>query len=141
MLVLRHFALRQSVELLAAGLAEGETASHVNRHAAPQIGQRERRLSVAAERRAEKGEKRLVLIDRQELPVAKSPTLGRKVPTDDLDLTHKWCSHRDTSFSFSLSKRFRVGLRGLLLDLLRCDASTVSKWRCRIGHHDFAETT
>jgi hypothetical protein len=57
----------------------------VNRHAAAQIGKRKVRDAVAAERGAEQAEERDVLIDGEQLPVAKRPADRRKIEANERD--------------------------------------------------------
>ena len=64
------------MRLLAAALAERVATADMDRRSAPKVGQREVHPAVAAERRAEQREQRLVLIDRQQLPVAQAQPLG-----------------------------------------------------------------
>jgi len=57
-------------QLLAALLAEGQSIARIGADAAPQVGQREGGLAVAAIGRSKQGEQRLVLVDRHDLAVA-----------------------------------------------------------------------
>jgi hypothetical protein len=59
-------------------------------HATLQIWQCEVRLAVAAISRAQDGKQGLVLINGQELPVARSPSLGRKIESEHPYFTDKW---------------------------------------------------
>src|SRR4051794_30956690 len=61
--------------------------------AAALVRQGEVHAAVAAERRAEQREQRLVLVDRKELAVAHRPTLGREVEAHDPDLGQERLSH------------------------------------------------
>jgi hypothetical protein len=58
----------------------------MNRRASAQIGEPERRLPVAAVRRAEEREQRRVLRDREDLPLAECPAARREVAGEDHDL-------------------------------------------------------
>ena len=91
--VRRHFLLRHRVKLLPCRLSEKPSLAHVNGNTAAEVRQGERRLPVAAISRSEYGEERLVLVDGQELAVAKGPALRRVVPGDDLNFRHEWCRH------------------------------------------------
>src|SRR4051794_29653620 len=90
----RGFGDRQRVRLLASYLAECVAATHVDWRPALEVRQGEVHPSVAAERRAQQREQRLVLIDGQQLPVAKSPPLRRKGEAHDADLGQERFSHR-----------------------------------------------
>ena len=94
MVVGGHLAQGKRVKFLAARLAQGKTLTLMDRRPAAQVRQREGGLPVTAVSGAEKGEQRLVLVDRQKLPVAERPTLGREIPRNNFDFTHKWCAHR-----------------------------------------------
>ena len=74
MRVRREFSDRQGVRLLAAALAQGVPAAYVDRGARAQIGEREVDPPIAAKGRAQQREERLVLVDRQQLAVAQSPS-------------------------------------------------------------------
>ena len=91
--VRRQLGDRQRVRLLAAALAERVAAADVDRRAAAQVGQREVDPAVAAEGRAEQREQRLVLVDRQQLPVAQRPALGREDEGHDPDFGQEWFGH------------------------------------------------
>jgi hypothetical protein len=75
---------------LAAALAQGDAVADMHWHASLKIGQAKRGAAVAAVGGAENGKQRLVLIDRQQLPIAESPAFGRKIPTDDFYFAQKW---------------------------------------------------
>lgn len=77
------------------GFTEIVSIAKVHRHTAPQIRQSESRLTVPTIGRAEQREEGLILIDRQELPVAKRPAFRGIVKRDDLDLGEKWFCHWD----------------------------------------------
>src|SRR5690348_16609095 len=78
---------------LAALLTQYDAAANVHRHAALQVREGEVYSSVAAIGGAENGKQRLVLIDRQQLPITESPAFGRKIPTDDFYFAQKWFRH------------------------------------------------
>src|SRR4051812_25340673 len=79
--------------LLPSPLAEGMTAAHVDGCSPLQVRKAEIDPAVSDIRCAQEREKRLVLIDGQELPVAECPTFGREAETHDPDLTEKWFCH------------------------------------------------
>src|SRR5437016_1064873 len=84
------------MRLLAALFAEGVAATDVNRDIALKVGQREIHPPVAAIGGAEEREQRLVLIDRQELPVAQRPALGGEAKGHDADFGEKWFRHEQS---------------------------------------------
>jgi hypothetical protein len=94
------------VILLATFPTQSVTVADVNRHVALKIGQREIHPPVTAERRPKQAEKRLILVDGQELPVAKRPAFGRKAETEDSDFREKWFCH--DFLLHRLSLQFRV---------------------------------
>src|SRR2546421_10889395 len=79
----RYLRDRQRVRLLAAFFAKRMALTHVNWHPRPEIGQAEVHPTVASIGGAEEGKERLVLVDRQELPVAKRPAFRREGKTHD----------------------------------------------------------
>src|SRR2546423_13266950 len=79
---------RQLLDIESDGLAaalfpQGVTLTHVDWGVPAQVRQGEIHAAIAAESRAEKREERLVLVDRQELPVAKRPTFRRENEAHD----------------------------------------------------------
>ena len=86
-------AMREGVRLLAARCAEREAAADVDRRPALQVRQGEVRLPVPAEGGAEQREQRLVLVDRQELPVAQRPALRGEHEAHDPDLRQERFGH------------------------------------------------
>src|SRR6185503_14138757 len=88
---------RQRDRLDAAGLADQERAaaarSHVERHSAAQIGQRERALAVAAIGRADQGEQGLILGNRQQRPVAEAPAVRIEIAPEHADFADEWSAH------------------------------------------------
>jgi hypothetical protein len=86
MSVLRHFWGYQSVILLAAGLTDNIPISHVNRCFSLQVWQGKVGGSIAAISGAQQAEKRLVLVDWQQLAIAKGPTLWWKIEAKNPDL-------------------------------------------------------
>src|SRR5712692_2301637 len=89
----RHLGNVQRVRGLAANLAQGNPVAHVHGGATLEVRQGEGCPSVAAIGGAQDREQCLVLIDGQKLPVAKSPTFGRKIPTDNFYFGQKWLCH------------------------------------------------
>lgn len=65
----------------------------VHRKTALQIGQREVGQAVTAVGGSEQREQGRVLRQRQELTIAKRPSLGREVKTNDADFCDKWICH------------------------------------------------
>jgi hypothetical protein len=62
----------------------------VNGNPAPQIGQTKGGPSIATVDGAEQRKERVVLRDRQQLPIAKGPTPWGKVAREHPDFTYKW---------------------------------------------------
>src|SRR5207248_2305909 len=81
----RNFSDAQRVGLLATLFAQRMTTAHVNRCLTNQIRQSKVHPPVAAISRTQQTEERLVLINRQQLTVAKGPTLGCEVKAEDSD--------------------------------------------------------
>jgi hypothetical protein len=69
-------------------------ASDVDRGVAPEVGKREIGLAIAAERRPEQGEQRLVLVDRKELAIAHGPALWREVERHESYFREERFRHR-----------------------------------------------
>ena len=80
-----HFARDQGMVCLPAPLAQGEVPAHMYRHGPLKIGQRKVDPAIAAIGRAKDGEQRLVLVNRQELPIGHGPTLGGKIEGTDFN--------------------------------------------------------
>jgi hypothetical protein len=78
--------------------------AHVNRNSASQVRQPKIHSPVTAKRRAQQTKERLVLVDGQQLPVAKRPALGRKAETEDSDFREKWFCHDRYSLRVSSSR-------------------------------------
>src|SRR5215213_7807522 len=97
MRVRRQLRNRQRVRLLATPLAQGMSAAHMNWRAPAVVGKRKVHAPVTAEGRAEQREQRLVLVDRQELPVAQRPALGSEDEGHDPDFRQKWLGHVPSS--------------------------------------------
>src|SRR6185369_991491 len=96
------------MRLLAATLAERVTGTHVHRQAASKIGQRKIYSPVPTVGRPQQREQTLVLIDGQQLPIAKRPSLGRKDETHDSDLRQKWFSHSSVLLAVSAAVKSTV---------------------------------
>src|SRR2546426_12842370 len=86
-------ANRKRVRLLAALFSKRVTLADVNWGLSLQVWQPEIGLSVAAISCAEQTEERLVLVDGQQLTVAKGPTPRRITETEDSDFREKWFCH------------------------------------------------
>jgi hypothetical protein len=91
--VRRQLGNVQGVRRLSPEFAQGNAAARVNRHAALQIRESKIHSSIPAIGRAQDGKQSLVLVYRQQLPIAEGPSLWREIPTDDLYLTQKWFRH------------------------------------------------
>jgi hypothetical protein len=78
---------------------------------AAEVGEREGGLPVTAVHRAEQGEESLVLVDGEELAVAKGPALGGIVPGDNLYLTQKGFGH-GSLLSVCAARSLSKGLLG-----------------------------
>src|SRR5713101_3902009 len=89
---------RQRHAFHPTGLSESETIAKVNGKASPQIGQSESRLTIAAVRRADQIEERLVLRNRQQLSFAKHPARRSEVARKHSDFTNVWLCHRSSPF-------------------------------------------
>src|ERR1019366_1849436 len=89
----RNLGDRERVPLLAASLAEGMAATHVNGHITLQVRKAEIDPAVPTVRGAQEREKRLILVDGKKLPIAGSPTFGRESEAHDADLTEEWFCH------------------------------------------------
>src|SRR5437588_11261334 len=90
----RQLGDRERMRLLASSLAERVTTAHVNRRTSLQVWQPEVNAPIAAVGCAEQTEERLILIDRQKLPVAERPALRWKHETHDSDFRQEWFGHR-----------------------------------------------
>jgi hypothetical protein len=74
-------------------LAKSGSLPGMHWNAAPQIGQAERCPAVAAIRGAQNGEKRRILVDGQQLAIAKSIATGSKVAGEYLDFSYERFRH------------------------------------------------
>src|SRR5262249_48708765 len=97
--VRRQLADRKRVRLLAPLLAERMPATHMDWHTPLKIGQTKVHTPITAVRRAQEREQGLVLIDRQQLTIAQSPTFRRKTEAHDADFGKKRFSHFGHPFS------------------------------------------
>jgi hypothetical protein len=77
--VLWRLADAERMRLLTAALTQRVPAAHVDGHAPLQVGQAEVDPPVPSECGSQKGEKSLVLVDWQKLPVTQRPALGWEV--------------------------------------------------------------
>ena len=89
----------QRDRLRAHHLPQGQPIAHVGSGAAAEVRQGKVGLPVAAVGRAQQREQRLILIDRQKLPVALCPAFGGKVERNYLNLCKEWCGHKKALFS------------------------------------------
>lgn len=95
MIMLGHFLNRHRVSGLTGFLAKREPSTEVDRHLAAKIRQRECGLTIAAVRRPQEREKRLVLIDGQELSVRQRPPLGGEGEGHYADFREEWGRHTE----------------------------------------------
>jgi hypothetical protein len=93
MAVRGDFTHGKRMSFLAPSLALDEAISLMHGHMASQVRQRKTCYPVAAVSGSQKREKRLILIDRQELPSTKCPAFGGKTETEDSDFSKKRCGH------------------------------------------------
>src|SRR5687767_5301190 len=89
----RQLRDRKRVRLLAALFTEGMPTADVDRGASALVRQGKVDAPVAAECRAEQREERLVLVDRQQLPVAERPAFRGENKTHDPDFRQEGFSH------------------------------------------------
>ena len=89
MTVRRNLAGRQRNALGATALPQRESGTDMDRNAALEIGKGKSCLPISAIRSADKIEKRIVLIDRNDRAIAKRPAVGGKVPGKHPNLTDK----------------------------------------------------
>ena len=98
------------VGLFAAPFAEGMAAADVNRGAPAVVRQGEVYPTVTAEGGAEQREKRLVLVDRQQLSIAQRPSTRGKREGHDADFAQKGFGHdRDCSGNGDSVKKLNSG--------------------------------
>jgi hypothetical protein len=95
--VRRDLGSRQRHGLDAAGLAERRvpdaTGPAVDRHPAAEVREVEGRLTVAAVRRPDEGEERVVLGDGHRLSLAERPAVGSEGAREDPDLADEGVRH------------------------------------------------
>src|SRR5207237_2679743 len=91
--VLRHLLLGEGDTATPRRFAESVAVPYVNRDISLKIWQPEGRLAIAAVGRAEQREERLVLVDRQQLPVTHRPAFRREIETHDPNLGKEWFCH------------------------------------------------
>src|SRR5262249_32136109 len=89
----RYLRHRQRHHLYASGLGQREAAAEVEGQAAPQVRQGKGGLPVSTVGRADQVEQRLVVRDRQELPLPEHPTRRGEVPGEHADLADVWLCH------------------------------------------------
>ena len=85
----------------ARDFPENDAVAPMNRYAALEVGQAEVHPPVAAVGGAEQREQRLILVDRQQLAVAKRPSLRGEVEGHDLDLAYERIAHDRLLLEFS----------------------------------------
>jgi hypothetical protein len=78
------------VSCLTAHFAQHNSVADVDWAPSLKIRQPEGSHSISSVRGAQDGKEGLILIDGQQLPIAKSPSLGGEVPTDNLNFAQKW---------------------------------------------------
>src|SRR5262249_9142854 len=101
-----QFGNVEGMRRLSACFPDDNSNAGVNGDAATQIGQAEVDDSVASVGGAEDGKERLVLVDGQQLAVAKRPVVRGKIKTEKPDFTKKRNSHTSI-ISFMGLERFR----------------------------------
>src|SRR5947207_5648340 len=90
----RQFRNRQRMRLLTGLFAQRVAVAGVNRRSALQVRQGKIGLAVPAISRAEQRKERLVLVDRQQLPIAQRPAFRRELETHDSDFAQEGFSHK-----------------------------------------------
>src|SRR5579872_6771960 len=98
MRVRRHVAGQQRhvfdpADLTDGELREAQALAPMERYPALKVGQSKGGNAVAAVDRPEQSKKRRVLLDRQDLSVAKRPAKGREVKTEHPDFSEIWTRH------------------------------------------------
>src|SRR6476646_943098 len=86
----RHFRNIERMRGFAAALPQNNAVTHMHGHAALEIGKREGSAPVSAVGGAQDRKQSLVLVDRQQLPIAEGPAFGWKIPADDFYFAQKW---------------------------------------------------
>ena len=87
MSVRRYLGNRERVGLLTAALTQGMPAADMDGRASAQVGQPEIHPSIAAIGGAQQRKERLILVDRQELPISQRPAFRCKNEGEEPDLT------------------------------------------------------
>src|SRR4051812_3093753 len=93
----------QRMRLLAAALAQGVAAAHVDGHSALQVRQAEVDAAVASKGCTQQREQPLVLVDRQQLSVGQGPAFGREIERHETDFRQEGFSHL-SSRSYNLTQ-------------------------------------
>ena len=102
----RQFRDRYGMRLLTCALAERMARAGMDRHAPLQIRQAEIYPAIPPECRAEQGEQGLILVDRQQLPVAQRPTPRRKYETHQANFGQKRLCHDQSPSRWLMVLRF-----------------------------------
>jgi hypothetical protein len=89
----RHFRGTEGVCLFSRPLAQDNAIANVHRRAASEVGQGKVNPAIASVRRSQEREKRLVLIDRQQLSVAQRPAFRGEDEREHPNFSEKWFSH------------------------------------------------
>jgi hypothetical protein len=80
----------QGVRLLTADLPKTDALSDMYSRSTLQVRQRKGSLPVAAVGCSQNRKQRLILVNGQQLTIAKRPTLGREVPGNYFNFAEKW---------------------------------------------------
>jgi hypothetical protein len=95
MVVLGHLVGGEGVGFFTALLTQGVSpptiaTAHVDRRAAPKVREGKRGTPIAPIGRSKQRVERLILIDGQDLPIAKGPTPRGEVKAHDTDFGQEW---------------------------------------------------
>ena len=93
MCVRRQFRNRQRVVRFPRTLPQYQPGSHVKRNPSLKVRQRECNSAIAAIGCSKQSKQRLVLIDRQQLPVAHRPAFRREVERKNANFSKEWFGH------------------------------------------------
>jgi len=84
--VLGNFVRIQGMIYFAPHLTQIVAGARMNRRGPLKVGQAKVLDAIAAVSCSQNGEKRLILVDRQKLPVGQRPAFGRKIESEEGDL-------------------------------------------------------
>lgn len=87
--VSRHFRSGERMRILARGLPLRVAIPHAYGHTTLEVGESERGPAITTVSGAQERKERLILIDRQELPIAERPALGRKAKGEECKLSNE----------------------------------------------------